>query len=132
MIMDHGTPQHCSFCRRPQGEVHRLISGPDGVFICHECVDLCREILEEEELSFPGDGELSHDVPSPQQIYEHLNGYVVGQERAKRVLSVAVYNHYKRIKAHGQYDDVEIDKSNILVVGPTGVGKTLMAQTLAR
>jgi ATP-dependent Clp protease ATP-binding subunit ClpX len=133
MLMDHGTPQHCSFCRRPQGEVRRLISGPDGVFICDECVDLCREILEEEELSFPGETEiLGRDIPSPQQIYNHLSEYVVGQERARRVLSVAVYNHYKRVRAHSQYEDVEIDKSNILVIGPTGVGKTLMAQTLAR
>jgi ATP-dependent Clp protease ATP-binding subunit ClpX len=132
MIMDQGTPQHCSFCRRPQGEVRRLISGPDGVFICDECVDLCREILEEEDLSFPGESDLAHDIPSPQQIYDHLHGYVVGQDRAKRVLSVAVYNHYKRIRAHSHFDDVEIDKSNILIIGPTGVGKTLMAQTLAR
>jgi ATP-dependent Clp protease ATP-binding subunit ClpX len=133
MLTNHGTPQHCSFCRRPQGEVRRLISGPDGVFICDECVDLCREILEEEELSFPGESEfLPTDVPSPQQIRDHLSEYVVGQERAKRVLSVAVYNHYKRIRSGGTYDDIEIDKSNILVVGPTGVGKTLMAQTLAR
>jgi ATP-dependent Clp protease ATP-binding subunit ClpX len=133
MLTNHGTPQHCSFCRRPQGEVRRLISGPDGVFICDECVDLCREILEEEELSFPGETEfIPSDVPSPQQIRDHLSEYVVGQERAKRVLSVAVYNHYKRIRSGGQYDDIEIDKSNILVIGPTGVGKTLMAQTLAR
>lgn len=133
MHMDHGGPQHCSFCRRPQGEVRRLISGPEGIFICDECVDLCREILEEEELSFPGDADLlSQEVPSPQQIYDHLNEYVVGQERAKRVLSVAVYNHYKRIRAQTQLADIEIDKSNILIVGPTGVGKTLLAQTLAR
>jgi ATP-dependent Clp protease ATP-binding subunit ClpX len=133
MRTEQGNPQQCSFCRRPQGEVRRLISGPDGVFICDECVDLCREILEEEELSFPREDKfLSQDVPSPQQIYDHLNEYVVGQERAKRVLSVAVYNHYKRIKSQGKLDDVEIDKSNILLVGPTGVGKTLLAQTLAR
>jgi ATP-dependent Clp protease ATP-binding subunit ClpX len=133
MHVDHSGPQQCSFCRRPQGEVRRLISGPEGIFICDECVDLCREILEEEELSFPGDAELlSHDVPSPQEIFERLNEYVVGQDRAKRVLAVAVYNHYKRIKAQTQLEDIEIDKSNILIVGPTGVGKTLMAQTLAR
>src|SRR5574341_1398748 len=133
MPMDHGGPQHCSFCRRPQGEVRRLISGPEGIFICDECVDLCREILEEEQLTFPGEADLiSHDVPSPQQIYDRLAEYVIGQERARRVLSVAVYNHYKRIHAGGQLDGVEIDKSNILIVGPTGVGKTLMAQTLAR
>ncbi|HEC24049.1 MAG TPA: ATP-dependent Clp protease ATP-binding subunit ClpX [Chloroflexi bacterium] len=133
MDLDSGNPQRCSFCRRPQGEVRRLISGPDGVFICDECVDLCREILEEEDPRFPGEDDfLSQPIPSPQSIFEHLNEYVVGQERAKRVLSVAVYNHYKRVKAGGQIGDIEIDKSNILLIGPTGVGKTLMAQTLAR
>ncbi len=126
-------PQHCSFCRRPQGEVRRLISGPEGVFICDECVALCREILDEEQLTFPTEQEaIAHDVPTPQQITDHLNQYVVGQERAKRVLSVAVYNHYKRIRAQSRFEDIEIDKSNILIVGPTGVGKTLLAQTLAR
>jgi ATP-dependent Clp protease ATP-binding subunit ClpX len=133
MQPDHGGPQHCSFCRRPQGEVKRLISGPEGVFICDECVDLCREILEEEEAAFPSEAELfTQDVPSPQQICDRLNEYVVGQDRAKRVLSVAVYNHYKRIKAQAALSEIEIDKSNILIVGPTGVGKTLLAQTLAR
>ncbi len=133
MHSDRSGPQHCSFCRRPQGEVRRLISGPEGVFICDECVDLCREILEEEETTFPTETEfLSQDVPSPQQIYDRLKEYVVGQDRAKRVLSVAVYNHYKRIKAQSGLSEVEIDKSNILIVGPTGVGKTLLAQTLAR
>ncbi len=133
MNTEHSGPQHCSFCRRQGGDVRRLISGPEGVFICDECVDLCREILEEEDLSFPSETEeVSHDVPSPQSIYKSLNDYVIGQERAKRVLSVAVYNHYKRIRAQTQFDDLEIEKSNILVVGPTGVGKTLMAQTLAR
>jgi len=133
MIGNQGVPQHCSFCRRPQGEVRRLISGPENVFICDECVDLCREILDEEELSFPGDSEvLPRNVPSPQQIYDLLADYVVGQEAARRVLSVAVYNHYKRVRSGGQYEEVEIDKSNILIVGPTGVGKTLLAQTLAR
>ncbi len=133
--MDNSTDsiQHCSFCRRPQTDGRRGVCGPEGVFICDECVDLCREILEQGELNFPTNDELtSDDVPSPQAIFDHLNQYVVGQERAKRVLSVAVYNHYKRIRAHGRFDDVEIDKSNILIIGPTGVGKTLLAQTLAR
>jgi ATP-dependent Clp protease ATP-binding subunit ClpX len=133
MYHDHGGPQHCSFCRRPQNEVRRLISGPEGVFICDECVDLCREILDEEQtIAVEQDEFLANDLPSPQEIYEHLNEYVIGQDRAKRVLSVAVYNHYKRVKASGVMDDVEIDKSNILILGPTGVGKTLLAQTLAR
>ncbi len=130
---DHGSPQRCSFCRRPQGEVRRLIAGPDNVFICDECVSLCQEILEEENSALPGDEDfLSKEVPVPQYIYDRLNEYVVGQEHAKRVLSVAVYNHYKRVRTYGQLEDVEIDKSNILIIGPTGVGKTLLAQTLAR
>lgn len=133
MNSDFMGPQRCSFCRRTQDEVDRMISGPDGVFICNECVDLCREILEEEAGDFPNEGEvLPTDTPSPTEIFNHLNEYVIGQEQAKRVLSVAVYNHYKRIRANQSSSDVEIDKSNILIVGPTGVGKTLMAQTLAR
>ena len=133
MQTDHRGPQHCSFCHRPQGEVRRLIAGPDGVFICDECVDLCQDILSDEDgVERADDGFLEKDVPSPQEIYRHLNEYVIGQDRAKRVLSVAVYNHYKRVKASGQLDEVEIDKSNILIMGPTGVGKTLLAQTLAR
>lgn len=130
---DHSGPQHCSFCRRTQGEAQRLIAGPDGVFICSECVDLCREILREENAGFVVENEIEEqEVPSPQEIFSHLNEYVVGQERAKRVLSVAVYNHYKRVRAGSSINDIEIDKSNILLVGPTGVGKTLLAQTLAR
>jgi len=133
MNTDAMGPQRCSFCRRPQDEVDRMISGPDGVFICNECVDLCREILDEEAANFPIESApLPTETPSPQEIYDHLNEYVIGQERAKRVLSVAVYNHYKRIRASGTNSEVEIEKSNILIVGPTGVGKTLMAQTLAR
>ncbi|MGB4677477.1 MAG: ATP-dependent Clp protease ATP-binding subunit ClpX [Aggregatilineales bacterium] len=132
MHTDHRSPQHCSFCRRPQGEVRRLISGPEGVFICDECVDLCQEILREEDTVSLDDDFLAKELPSPQEIYNHLNEYVIGQDRAKRVLSVAVYNHYKRVKAGGLLEGVEIDKSNILIMGPTGVGKTLLAQTLAR
>jgi ATP-dependent Clp protease ATP-binding subunit ClpX len=134
MYSDHGGPQHCSFCRRPQGDgVRRLISGPEGVFICDECVDLCREILDEEEANQIQTDDLgAKPLPSPQEISSVLDEYVIGQDRAKRVLSVAVYNHYKRVRAGGHLNGVEIDKSNILIVGPTGVGKTLLAQTLAR
>ncbi len=121
----------CSFCGKSQKQVKKLIAGP-GVYICNECIDLCNEIIEEElaeseDVSF---GEL----PKPYEIYDFLASYVVGQERAKKVLSVAVYNHYKRVQAgqRAKDDDVELEKSNILIVGPTGVGKTLMAQTLAR
>jgi ATP-dependent Clp protease ATP-binding subunit ClpX len=126
--------QHCSFCHRNHQEVDRLIAGPDDVYICDECVALCVEILEEEKQrddeSRALDG-IGH-LPSPREIYERLEEYVIGQERAKKVLSVAVYNHYKRIKAGKPLDDVELQKSNILLVGPTGCGKTLLAQTLAR
>jgi ATP-dependent Clp protease ATP-binding subunit ClpX len=120
----------CSFCGKSQKQVKKLIAGP-GVYICDECIELCNEIIEEElaEIEEVGFTEL----PKPHEIYEFLESYVVGQERAKRILSVAVYNHYKRVQAGSRSDDdVELQKSNILMVGPTGVGKTLMAQTLAR
>ncbi|MCC7353543.1 MAG: ATP-dependent Clp protease ATP-binding subunit ClpX [Anaerolineae bacterium] len=126
------TAQYCSFCRRSQEEVRRLIAGPDNVFICDECVDLCREILVEEGHDGKTTALNAERSLSPKEIVAKLDEYVVGQDRAKKVLSVAVYNHYKRITAGTNLDDVEIQKSNILLIGPTGCGKTLLAQTLAR
>jgi ATP-dependent Clp protease ATP-binding subunit ClpX len=119
----------CSFCGRGQDEVAKLVSGP-SVYICNECIRLCNEILEEEmagSVMFDDD-----HFPKPKEIREYLDSYVIGQDIAKVTLSVAVYNHYKRIRHGRSTDDIEIDKSNILMVGPTGVGKTLLAQTLAR
>ena len=123
----------CSFCNKGQEEVRRLIAGPSQVYICDECVQLCREIIEEEEPTPPRMQPALTRVPTPRKLYEQLNQYVVGQDRAKKILSVAVYNHYKRIMAGIEGDDdVELQKSNILLVVPTGCGKTLLAQTLAR
>ncbi len=124
--------QYCSFCNRSQDQVGRLIAGPNAVFICDECVELCKEILDEEETPTKSDEFVPGRILSPKEIYERLNQYVIGQDRAKKVLSVAVYNHYKRIKAGAKIDDVELQKSNILLIGPTGCGKTLLAQTLAK
>ena len=123
----------CSFCNKGQEEVRRLIAGPNQVYICDECVQLCREIIEEEEPPTPRPEPGFAKVPTPRRLYEQLNQYVIGQDRAKKILSVAVYNHYKRINAGFETeDDVELQKSNILLVGPTGCGKTLLAQTLAK
>jgi ATP-dependent Clp protease ATP-binding subunit ClpX len=123
----------CSFCNKGQEEVRRLIAGPNQVYICDECVQLCREIIEEEEPPAPRIEPNFSKIPTPRRLYEQLNQYVVGQDRAKKILSVAVYNHYKRINAGIESnDDVELQKSNILLVGPTGCGKTLLAQTLAK
>lgn len=125
---DEKGPVKCTFCGKNQDEVHRIIAGP-GVYICNECVELCREIIDEDTATQPVD--LS-DVPKPQEIMNILNQYVVGQHQAKKALSVAVYNHYKRIGAGAARDDVELQKSNIIMLGPTGCGKTILAQTLAK
>jgi len=120
----------CSFCGKTQEQVKRLVAGP-GVYICDECVDLCNEIIEEEFDEVYESFEIG-ELPKPREIYDILNQYVIGQEKAKKALSVAVYNHYKRINGEATLTDVELQKSNILMIGPTGSGKTLLAQTLAR
>jgi len=125
-------PPRCSFCSRIAEDTGKLIAGPKGVYICSECVELCGEILEEEQQ--PEDEqpfELEH-LPTPKEIAAYLDQYVIGQQQAKRVLSVAVYNHYKRIMSGTGIDDVELSKSNVVLIGPTGCGKTLLAETLAR
>ncbi|MGI6547116.1 MAG: ATP-dependent Clp protease ATP-binding subunit ClpX [Bacillota bacterium] len=119
----------CSFCGKFQDQVKRLVAGP-GVYICDECIELCNEIIEE-ELNEDVEFELK-DIPKPREIKEILDQYVIGQERAKKILSVAVYNHYKRVNVGAKVDDIELQKSNIIMLGPTGCGKTLLAQTLAR
>ncbi len=121
---------YCSFCGKSQHEVKKLIAGP-SVFVCNECVNLCNDIIREEELSDVASSDKSY-LPSPKELHAQLDQYVVGQTDAKKILSVAVYNHYKRLHHRASNDDVELTKSNILFIGPTGSGKTLLAQTLAR
>ena len=131
-ISDSGDSKNtlfCSFCGKSQHEVKKLIAGPT-VFICDECVELCMDIIKEEAKNY--DEKSVDSVPSPEEIYNVLDDYVIGQLRAKKVLSVAVHNHYKRLESDSKKDDVELAKSNILLLGPTGCGKTLLAQTLAR
>ncbi len=130
----------CSFCGKPQEQVRKLIAGPNGAYICDECVDICSEIIEEEfareEAEMEAEAEIETpfeiNLQKPEKLKAFLDDYVIGQDEAKKVLSVSVYNHYKRILADSEPDDVELQKSNILMLGPTGSGKTLLAQTLAR
>src|SRR6185369_5319174 len=124
-------PYRCSFCGKSQEQVRKLIAG-QGVYICDECITLCQEIIEEEMLEQPKTRPTAAKLPNPRQIKYALDQYVISQDKAKKVLSVAVYNHYKRVNAGHAVDEVELQKSNVLLVGPTGSGKTLLAQTLAR
>ncbi len=122
----------CSFCNKPQSQVKKLIAGPAGVYICDECIDICEDIIEEEYEDEPFEDELDINLLKPAEIKEFLDEYVIGQEEAKKVLAVSVYNHYKRVMAPKDNDGVELQKSNIIMVGPTGSGKTFLAQTLAK
>ena len=132
-MSDKDKDLHCSFCGKEKSEVDKLIAGTDG-YICNECIELCHSMLEEsnDESVDESAAENEEKLPSPHEIRAHLDDYVIGQDYAKKVLSVAVYNHYKRLRTNHQNNDVELGKSNILLIGPTGSGKTLLAQTLAR
>src|SRR5712692_9555516 len=121
----------CSFCGKGQDQVRKLVAGP-GVYICDQCIDLCQEVLEEDSRSAGGKKQKTGFIPNPKTICSALDQYVIGQEHAKKVLSVQVYNHYKRVSASKMVGDVELTKSNVLLVGPTGCGKTYLAQTLAK
>ncbi|MDF7671360.1 ATP-dependent Clp protease ATP-binding subunit ClpX [Orbaceae bacterium ESL0721] len=124
---------YCTFCGKNQHEVQKLIAGPSSIFICNECINLCNDILKEESQDFASPQDfIAKKLPTPHEIRAHLDEYVIGQDRAKKVLSVAVYNHYKRLRSSLNNDKVELGKSNILLIGPTGSGKTLLAETLAR
>jgi ATP-dependent Clp protease ATP-binding subunit ClpX len=127
---DGGKLLYCSFCGKSQHEVRKLIAGP-SVFVCDECVDLCNDIIRE-EIQEKSSGQDERKLPTPEEIRDTLDEYVIGQDKAKKTLSVAVYNHYKRLNFEAKGDDVELSKSNILIIGPTGTGKTLLAETLAR
>lgn len=122
----------CSFCNKTQDQVKKLIAGPAGVYICDECVEICADIIEEEYEEEPVEEDLDINLLKPVEIKEFLDDYVIGQEEAKKVLAVSVYNHYKRVTAPKEEDDIELQKSNIIMVGPTGSGKTFLAQTLAK
>src|SRR6516164_8979985 len=121
---------YCSFCRKSYRDVGPLVEGPGDVYICGECIDLCQSILEQERRRRGTSKPLFSKIPSPRNLVEHLDQYVIGQDRAKKVLAVAVHNHYKRLMHSSESGEIEIDKSNILMIGPTGSGKTLLAQTL--
>ena len=137
MAQKGGPNVKCSFCGKPQNQVKKLIAGPEGVFICDECIEICMDIIEEELYGAENDEEISNDFEinliKPKEMKAQLDEYVIGQDAAKKVLSVAVYNHYKRILTKNKSDDdIELQKSNIIMLGPTGSGKTLLAQTLAK
>ena len=129
--INQGDKIRCSFCNKTQDQVHKLIAGPAGIFICDECIETCNDILEEEMQDYEDNDSMDINLLTPEEIKGFLDDYVIGQDEAKKVLSVAVYNHYKRILAEPDLD-VELQKSNILMLGPTGSGKTLLAQTLAK